>query len=77
MRKTQQLLWSEQLAEERWRKVRERKISQSTLASKILEFYDCTYCAQSYAIMPSKCIKCNHCSFEIMSIRICFIKENE
>ena len=63
-------------AEERWRKAKERKKSLHILQSNVLEFYDCAYCAQSYAIMPDKCTKCNHRSFEIISIRICHLYED-
>lgn len=65
--------WRERLAEERWQKEKKRKKAQQILLSHALEFYDCAYCAQSYAIMPTKCIKCNHYSFDFISIRICFI----
>ena len=62
--------------EERWRKARARKKSIHILQSNTLEFYDYGYCAQSYAIMPDKCIKCNHHSFESISIRICHLYED-
>jgi len=65
----------EMQTEERWRKAKEQKRSQHVLQSNVLDFYDCEYCAQSYAIMPDKCIKCNHHSFEIISIRICHLDE--
>ena len=62
--------------EERWQKAKEQNRSQHVLQSNVLEFYNCAYCAQSYAIMPDKCIKCNHHSFEIISIRICHLYED-
>ena len=63
-------------AEERWRKAKERKKSLHILQLNVLEFYDCAYCGQSYAIMPDKCIKCNHHSFEIIGVRICHLYED-
>ena len=61
----------------KWKKLKARDDSQRILLSCILEFYDCVNCAQSYAITPTQCIKCGHYTFEVISIRICHIKENE
>ena len=62
--------------EERWQKAKIRKESIHILQSNILEFYDCAYCGQSYAILPNKCIKCNHRSFEFVSVRIRHLYED-
>lgn len=45
--------------------------SRIQLLTKVVEFYECTWCRKEYVFLPIRCIKCNHYSFEFISVRLC------